>query len=261
MFKNWKLKAQIVFARLLGKLLAATKPHDGKILAQQARFETERKAWLRAGGVITRDWPITDDWEESAGVASGQYFHQDLLVAQFVHDHNPARHLDVGSSVQGFVAHVASFRQLDVLDIRTLPPTNHPNIQYNRSDLQELSPEVNYDSISCLHALEHFGLGRYGDAIDPLGHLKGLDNLVNSLDPLGRLYLSFPIAGESRVDFNAHRVFHPEEPVSWLPQKLKLVRFDYVDDSGDLIKQARPDSIPPLTYGCGIYTFERLIDS
>ena len=33
------------------------------------------------------------------------------------------------------------------------------------------------DSISCLHALEHFGLGRYNDPLDPNGHLKGFNNI------------------------------------------------------------------------------------
>ena len=30
------------------------------------------------------------------------------------------------------------------------------------------------DSLSCIYALEHYGLGRYGDPIDPDGWLKGL---------------------------------------------------------------------------------------
>jgi hypothetical protein len=45
--------------------------------------------------------------------------------------------------------------------------------------MQELTPygstpDGYCDSLSCLHALEHFGLGRYGDPIDPRGHEKGI---------------------------------------------------------------------------------------
>jgi hypothetical protein len=40
-----------------------------------------------------------------------------------------------------------------------------------------------YDSISCLHALEHFGLGRYGDRLDPNGHETGFLKLLDMLKP------------------------------------------------------------------------------
>ena len=53
------------------------------------------------------------------------------------------------------------------------------------------------DSISCLHALEHFGLGRYNDPLDPNGHLKGFNNMVKMLKRGGKLYISFPIMKEN----------------------------------------------------------------
>ena len=62
------------------------------------------------------------------------------------------------------------------------------------------------DSLSCLHALEHFGLGRYGDPVDYDGYLKGFDNLYRILKPGGRLYFSVPM-GPQRIEFDAHRVF------------------------------------------------------
>ncbi|MBV5330073.1 MAG: DUF268 domain-containing protein, partial [Chlorobium sp.] len=46
------------------------------------------------------------------------------------------------------------------------------------------------DSLSCLHALEHFGLGRYGDPIDPHGYADGLRNMVKILRQGGLFYLS-----------------------------------------------------------------------
>ena len=64
------------------------------------------------------------------------------------------------------------------------------------------------DSLSCLHALEHFGLGRYGDPIDPLGHEAGLKNMFKMLSEDGTFYLAVPI-GEARVEFNGLRVFDP----------------------------------------------------
>jgi hypothetical protein len=62
------------------------------------------------------------------------------------------------------------------------------------------------DSLSCLHAIEHFGLGRYGDPINPIGYQRGIANMAELLQPGGTFYLSMPI-GQERVEFNANWVF------------------------------------------------------
>jgi predicted SAM-dependent methyltransferase len=114
------------------------------------------------------------------------------------------------------------------------------------------------DSISCLHAIEHFGLGRYGDQIDPEGHIKGFKNMIKMLKPKGKLYISFPICKTNQVHFNAHRVFHPQDILSWLDNanQIKLDRFDYVDESGSLNQKSDVYSTGAgLEHGCGIYTF------
>lgn len=45
-------------------------------------------------------------------VASGHYFHLDLFVVRRIHEGKPIKHADVGSMIDGFVAHIASFRAL-----------------------------------------------------------------------------------------------------------------------------------------------------
>ena len=226
-------------------------------------FISQTKEYLKLGGNIDGIVPITFERTATAGSATGHYFHQDLLVANFIHRTQPQRHLDVGSRIDGFVAHVASFMPVDVLDIRQLPSTGHSNIQFVQADLMKaIDPEWTgkYDSISCLHAIEHFGLGRYGDPLDPNGHLKGFQNLLHLLKPGGKLYISVPIAAESVVDFNAHRKFHPLDILSWPTDghHINLIRFDYVDDAGDLHQNASllKESLK-FQYGCGIYTFEK----
>jgi hypothetical protein len=192
---------------------------------------------------------------------NGHYFHQDLLVARLINAHNPMRHVDIGSRIDGFVAHVASYRKIEILDIRPWPQSVHDNIVFTQADLTKDITLGDFDSISCLHALEHFGLGRYGDPVDPDGHIKGLSNITQALSSLGRLYISFPISNSPRVEFNAHRVFTPD----WILGRpevndhLDLVRFDFVDDKGDLHTNKQPcDAISSeLKYGCGIYTFEK----
>src|SRR5262249_17220127 len=137
-------------------------------------LQREARSQMRFGKL----YPCIEDYGAESGTATGHYFHQDLLVAQRIFAANPTRHVDIASRVDGFVAHLAVFREVEVFDIRRLT-TGTKNIVYRRCDVMAaITPEyVDYcDSLSCLHALEHFGLGRYNDRLDPDGHLKGLDN-------------------------------------------------------------------------------------
>ena len=235
-------------------------PAETGMTPLERRYEEERRRFTELGGIVTHRYPLLTDYDDAAGTASGHYFHQDLLVASFIHARNPRRHVDVGSRIDGFVAHVAAFRTIEVLDLRDLPNTGHDNIVFVKANLMDdASVEARgADSISCLHALEHFGLGRYGDPLDPDGHLKGFRNLVRMLQPGGTLYISFPIGRANEVHFNAHRVFDPLEIFRWIRPEdgLSLTRFDYVDDRGRIHTNVDVRMDPPATtYGCGIYTF------
>jgi hypothetical protein len=224
------------------------------------KYISEMRRFIDAGGNVTHLYPILDEYKEQAGTATGHYFHQDLLVASLIHDANPKRHIDVGSRIDGFVAHVAAFRSIEVLDIRPLTGCGHKSIIFMQANLMSLGSELYEitDSLSCLHAIEHFGLGRYGDPIDPLGHLVGFVNLHKMLKAGGKLYISFPI-GRDAVYFNAHRVFKPAEILVWSRGLFDLERFDYVDDRGNLYQEASLSNVPDLDYGCGIYTMKKIM--
>lgn len=230
-----------------------------KRLRYLPKYLSDKSAFLKAGGVITKTYPIYEDFKEQAGTATGHYFHQDLLVATFINKAKPERHIDVGSRMDGFVAHVASFREIEVLDVRPLKNTGHDQIKFMQANLMELDDSMLgiCDSLSCLHALEHFGLGRYGDPVDPLGHIKGFNNFHKMLRGGGTLYISFPI-GKSEVHFNAHRVFDPTEILGWSKNLFELTRFDYVDDKGNLHCNSSLGSPPKVFYGCGIYTLKKI---
>jgi hypothetical protein len=224
------------------------------------KFIKQRRTFVRSGGQILENFPVLEDYDDQAGTMSGHYFHQDLLVAQKIHADKPIRHLDVGSRIDGFVAHVAAFRPLEIVDIRHTK-SKVKNIAFIQADMSSPTKDLGTtDSLSCLHVLEHFGLGRYGDTIDPNGHLSGFKSLISLLDKRGRFYLSFPISNHERVAFNAHRVFHPSSPLNWPgAEELQLESFSFVDDSGDLHEETTVDNAVKsnLWYGCGIYTFVR----
>lgn len=225
-------------------------------------FSLQAKKFKSLGGKIDKYRPILTDFSTGAGVDKGHYFHQDLLVASYIYRRCPVRHIDIGSRIDGFVAHVASYRTIEVMDFRDLKKSPHENIIFYKSDLMigKNNQREIADSISCLHAIEHFGLGRYGDQVDPYGHIKGFNNIFSMLKPEGYLYISFPIGKVNQVIFNAHRVFHPLDIITWFEDQnsYQLTCFDYVDDFGNLYKNADLFEMKPtFEYGCGIYTFKK----
>lgn len=185
-------------------------------------------------------YPIYGERSESAGTASGHYFHQDLLVAREIYSRKPIRHIDVGSRIDGFVAHLASFRQVEVVDIRPLPAIQ--GIEFIQADIMNLPMHLEgaADSVSCLHALEHFGLGRYGDPVDFDGWLKGLESLTRMVQQGGRLYFSVPTAREQRIEFNAHRVFSLPFIRDRLAERFEISRCSFVQDDGSLTEDLDP---------------------
>ena len=223
------------------------------------RYILEYIKFSIATGKLVKINPILTDFYDMAGNAKGHYFYQDLLVSQFIFKDNPLNHLDIASRIDGFVAHVASFRKIEISDIRNLE-SKIENIHFTQIDFtSNLLNAKKYQSISCLHAIEHFGLGRYNDKIDIMGHLKGFFNIIELLEQNGKLYISFPISNYPRIEFNAHRIFHPNDIFEWDGcKKLKLSRFDYIDDSGELNKNSNTNHVKDTKYGCGIYTFVKI---
>lgn len=204
-------------------------------------------------------YPCLEDKFDESGTSKGHYFHQDLLVARKIFKNNPLIHVDVGSRFDGLVSHIASFRHIQVLDIRPMK-NNIPNVDFVQCDLMGNVPDsmVNYyDSLSCLHALEHFGLGRYSDKINFEGYLIGFYNLCKILKPKGKFYFSVPI-GPQRIEFNAHRVFSIQYLLELIKDKFHIDSFSFVDDKGDLFEdiELTQDKIYnncSCHYGCGIF--------
>jgi SAM-dependent methyltransferase len=200
--------------------------------------------------------PILSDFEANAGQARGHYFFQDLWAGQKVFQRRPTQHLDIGSRIDGFVAHLLTFMSVTVLDVRPLD-SNVAGLTFVQGDATNLRGfgDGSVDSLSSLHAIEHFGLGRYGDPIDPEGWQKAMLSLQRVLRVGGRLYLSVPV-GRERLCFNAHRVFSPRRIVDTLTD-LKLVSFSGVDDDGAFLQSPTFEDLGGCVYGCGFFEFTK----
>lgn len=232
--------------------------------AKNKVFLADMQEFLRQKGSDTSfKWsavsPILSEKNEEGGTMKGVYFHQDLYVAQRIYEAHPQKHLDIGSRTDGFVAHVASFREIELIDIRSIQSLVK-NVHFRQADLMHLPEDLlNYcDSISSLHAIEHFGLGRYGDSIDYWGHLKGIENITKILKKGGTFYFSTPM-GPQRVEFNEQRVFSLDYLIRIFSSDYTIQSFSYVDDKGNLIENAvltEPaiQSNFSCWYGCAIFT-------
>jgi SAM-dependent methyltransferase len=200
--------------------------------------------------------PALQDFDADAGEARGHYFFQDLWASRKIFRRRPEHHIDIGSRIDGFVAHLLTFMPVTVIDVRPLT-SRIPGLAFVRADATNLDgfPDQSVDSISSLHAIEHFGLGRYGDPVDPDGWRKALLALQRVLRAGGRLYLSVPV-GRERVCFNAHRVFSPMRVVDTVAD-LDLVSFAGVDDSGRFLDVAQPAELASQEYACGLFEFTK----
>jgi SAM-dependent methyltransferase len=222
---------------------------DAMLYARRSPSPAFRIRWLDL-------FPVIYERAQAAGSVGGHYFHQDLWAARKIFRRRPEAHIDIGSRIDGFLAHLLTFMPVTVIDIRPLD-SPLPGLNFLRDDASRLEclPDDSIDSISTLHAAEHFGLGRYSDPIDPDACLSFLRSLERVLRPGGRLYFSVPV-GRERVDFNAHRVFAAATIMTAF-SRLTLVSFSFVDDAGRFHEHADPARLPPTEYGCGLFEFTK----
>jgi SAM-dependent methyltransferase len=200
--------------------------------------------------------PMLADRYANAGSASGHYFYQDLWAARNIYERRPAKHLDIGSRIDGFVAHLLTFMPVTIVDIRPLE-SNIQGLTFLQDDATKLSklPSNSVHSLSSLHVAEHFGLGRYSDPIDPEACFRFMESLERVLAPGGRLYFSVPV-GRERVEFNAHRVFSPKTILDRF-SCLRLEQFSYVGDDDALYLDTSPDLMPASNFACGLFLFTK----
>ena len=207
-----------------------------------------------------RSYPMLLD-NRSEAASLGEYFWQDLLVAKKIIKTNPSKHIDIGSRLDGFIAHLACVRKVEIFDIRPLTK-KIPNVRFKKIDITNLKQKHKMiaDCVSCLHTLEHVGLGRYGDNIDIHGWSKALGSIISIVKPGGLLWLSVPIGLQSVV-FNCHRIFNPVTIIDEAAKfEMKLINFYYLSDLGILKSKNFQKDIQKLSkkkYGLGIFLFRK----
>src|SRR5262245_31335558 len=148
--------------------------------------------------------PILTDW--TAGTEFDRhYIYHPAWAARIVAELRPTLHVDVSSTL-AFCTLISAFIPVQFFDYR--PADLHLSGLTSRpGDLLALPfPARSLESLSCMHVVEHVGLGRYGDAVDPEGDLKAMAELKRVLAPGGSLLFVTPV-GRPRIIFNAHRIY------------------------------------------------------
>lgn len=198
----------------------------------------------------------TSDKYSKAGVISGHYFFQDLWAAKKIFEAKTTVHYDVGSRIDGFIAHILSFCQVNYIDIRHINNTVD-NLHFIPGNILSLPFENDsINSLSCLHVIEHIGLGRYGDDVDPDGYIKAAKELSRVLSIDGKLLLGTPI-GKEKLCFDAHRIFSYETIIN-IFNDLDLLEFNFIPDKADkIVFRADPRITVDSSYGCGLFVFTK----
>jgi SAM-dependent methyltransferase len=149
-----------------------------------------------------------------AGQRNFSYPRHDEAVFDLLDSLVPLRGLrrgaDIGCLTGCFPAMqlAAGIEQCTVFEIRPVE-VNDDRVDVRVQDLtyaETVRPE--FDLVTCLSTIEHVGLGRYGDRLDPWGDVKLARNLEQLLRPGGIALLSFPV-GRGCVVFNQHRIYSP----------------------------------------------------
>jgi SAM-dependent methyltransferase len=182
------------------------------------------------------------------------YFYQASWAMRRLVRSSPAWHVDIGSSVN-MVGMICALIPTIFVDFRPLTAKVEGLISL-AADLRALPFYTgSIHSLSCLHVIEHVGLGRYGDKLDPRGSESAAQEISRVLKPGGQFLLSLPV-GIERVQFNAHRIFSPRTVLSMF-DSLELTHFSMVDDNGNFTYGLDPAESADCRYACGLFEFRK----
>ncbi len=169
---------------------------------------------------------------------------------------SPLEHIDI-SSLTYFSTLVSAFIPIKFYDYRPAK-IEMDNFLCGHADITELPFEdSSIDSLSCMHVVEHIGLGRYGDPLDVDGDLKAIEELKRVVSVGGHLLFVVPI-GKAKVIFNAHRVYSYEQIITCF-KGFKLIEFTLIPDQSDegLIINATKEQSDIQDYACGCFMFQK----
>lgn len=184
------------------------------------------------------------------------YIYHPAWAARILFKTKPEKHIDISSTIH-FSSLISSFIKTEFYDYRPADITLD-NLKSEKADLNNLPfGDNSINSISCMHTVEHIGLGRHGDKIDPSGDIKAIKELKRVLAKNGNLLFVVPV-GKPKLCFNAHRIYSYEQIKKYF-EDLKLEEFSLISEKyKKIIKNADPKLAYQESYGCGCFWFKKI---
>lgn len=186
------------------------------------------------------------------------YVYHTSWAARVVQETMPAKHIDISSSLY-FAGIVSAFVPVEFYDYRPAD-LRLSNLLSKEGNLMNLPFETSsVNSLSCMHTIEHIGLGRYGDPIDNEGDIKACRELSRVLAPGGSLLFVTPVGKKPLIEYNAHRIYTYDLVLALFPD-LTLTEFSLIPENGKgggLIRHADPSLLKDEHYACGCFVFTK----
>ncbi|MGM0588344.1 MAG: DUF268 domain-containing protein [Bacteroidota bacterium] len=221
--------------------------HYYQLKKQENRSEKRFTFELRDRNVQLNDWTIATPFDP-------HYTYHTSWAARKLKEINPANHIDIGSDLR-FCTIISAFIPITFYDYR--PAHIYlSNFNSEHADLLNLHFKDNsIQSLSCMHVVEHVGLGRYGDPVDYDGDLTAMNELKRVMRPGGSLLFVVP-TGKPRIMFNAHRIYSYNQILDYF-EGFQLKEFALLPDkwTDGIIEHASPKLANRQSYACGCYWF------
>jgi hypothetical protein len=189
-----------------------------------------------------------------------QYVYHTAWAARVLSVTQPETHVDISSSLY-FCAMVSAFIPVKFYDYRPANLSLSGLEEYSSNLLHLDFADNSISSLSCMHTIEHIGLGRYGDKLNYDGDIKAMKELSRVLAPNGDLLIVVPIGKKNKLCFNAHRIYTKEQILSIFAKlgvQLKefvLIPEDQAD--GGLVTNPDKEIIEKNSYACGCFWFKK----
>jgi SAM-dependent methyltransferase len=198
-------------------------------------------------------WPQVHD-KRRVHEVDAHYFYTNGWAMRRILATTPRIHVDIASQII-FSNLLAGIMPVIFVDYRPLEAKLTGLHCVGASLLTLPFMDSSIDSLSCLHVIEHIGLGRYGDSLDAYGTWKAARELIRVLSPGGNLFVAVPV-GQPRLCFNAHRIFKSESIRNTFSQ-LDLIEFSGIHDDGRFVEHVDIPEFNNSQYACGLFWFQK----